>query len=130
MIKLNNQLRKALKPYPYVKLAILFGSMTDNSANFDSDLDLAVQADQALTLTEKMQLIEDLAQQFMRPIDLIDLHEVGEPLLGQIMAKGVRILGSDTDYGHLITRHIYAEADFMPYQRRILKERREQWIRS
>ena len=66
----------------------------------------------------------------MRPIDLIDLKDVGEPLLGQIIAKGRRIRGSDTAYGKLLARHLYAEADFMPYQRRILKERRDKWIGS
>ena len=117
-----------LSSYPSIKLAILFGSLASGKAKFESDLDLAVLSKQPLTQDEKMQLISILAQNFMRPIDLIDLHTVGEPLLGQILANGQRIIGSDTCYGHLITRHLYAEADFMPYQRRILKERREKWI--
>ena len=53
----------------------------------------------------------------MRPVDLIDLHEVGEPLLGQIIAHGKRVLGSDASYGNLISRHLYAESDSMPYRR-------------
>lgn len=126
----DNKIHKILGAYPSIKLAILFGSLANNSVKFESDLDLAVQSDRALTKNEKMQLIEDLAQYFMRPIDLIDLHKVGEPLLGQIIAKGRRILGSDTYYGHLLARHLYVEADFMPYQRRILKERRDKWIGS
>lgn len=127
---IDEKIHLILLDFPIINLAILFGSMASNTANFNSDLDLAVQADRALTQAEKMQLIEDLAQQFMRPVDLIDLHGVGEPLLGQIIAKGRRILGNDTTYGHLIARHIYAESDFMPYQRRILKERRDKWIES
>lgn len=126
----DNKIHEILGAYPSIKLAILFGSLANNSVKFESDLDLAVQSDRALTKYEKLQLIEDLAQYFMRPIDLIDLHEVGEPLLGQIIAKGRRILGSDTYYGHLLARHLYVEADFMPYQRRILKERRDKWIGS
>jgi len=59
----------------------------------------------------------------MRPVDLIDLHYVGEPLLGKIIAKGRRILGDNICSGYLIARYLSAEADFMPYQRRILKER-------
>ena len=126
---IDHQLQTALKPFPYIRLAILFGSLASNSATFESDLDLAVQADEALTVEQKMRLIEHLAQQLLRPVDLVDLHEAGEPLLGQILTKGRRILGSDTAYGFLIAKHVYAEADFMPYQRRILKERREQWIK-
>lgn len=124
------QLRQVLHNFPFVSLAILFGSLAKNQATFSSDLDLAVQAQRVLTLADKMRLIETLAQQFDRPVDLVDLREVGEPLLGQIITKGRRILGNDTDYGQLIARHLYEEADFMPYRRRILQERRERWIRS
>jgi predicted nucleotidyltransferase len=130
MNEIDVQLCKILNSYPFIKLAILFGSMAQNGAKFESDLDLAVQSDHVLTTEEKMELTSDLAQQFMRPIDLIDLRTVGEPLLGQIIVKGRRIIGTDTTYGDLIARHVYAEADFMPYQRRILKQRRDAWIGS
>ena len=130
MNPIDMQLHEVLAPFTFIKLGILFGSVANNTAKFDSDLDLAVQADRALTQDEKLQLIEALAKSFMRPIDLIDLHEVGEPLLGQIIARGRRILGSNIRYGNLLTRHLYAEADFVPYQRRILKERRDRWIGS
>jgi len=127
---IDQKIQMTLQNHPSIKLAILFGSMANNSEKFNSDLDLAVQGDRLLTVKQKMQLIEGLAESFMRPVDLIDLREVGEPLLGQIIAKGRRIIGSDTAYGELIAQHVYAEADFMPYQRRILKERRDAWIGS
>ena len=60
--------------------------------------------------------------------DLIDLRTVGEPLLGQIMQHGVRILGSDVLHAQYMTRHVMNAADFMPYQARILQERRQAWI--
>jgi len=119
-----------LNAYTFVKFAILFGSIAKGDEQFESDVDIAVQGDQVLTVDQKMQLTADLAQHFMRPIDLIDLRTVGEPLLGQILVKGRRIIGSDTAYGDLIAQHVYAEADFMPYQRRLLKQRRDAWIGS
>ena len=61
-------------------------------------------------------------------VDLIDLSVVGEPLLGQIVRHGRRVLGSDTIYGELISKHLFEQADFMPYQARILAERRMAWI--
>ena len=88
--QVDTQLRTLLKSYSIINLAILFGSMANNSEKFNSDLDLAVQSDQLLTIKQKMQLIESLAENFMRPVDLIDLHDVGEPLLGQIISKGRR----------------------------------------
>jgi hypothetical protein len=62
------------------------------------------------------------------PVDLIDLKRTGEPLLGQILKHGVRLMGSDTDYAALLTRHLFDAADFLPYRNRILAERRRAWI--
>ena len=63
-----------------------------------------------------------------RPVDLIDLHTVGEPLLGRIVTRGRRLMGDDTHYAHWIRKHLFEQADFMPYRSRILAERRQRWI--
>ena len=52
---------------------------------------------------------------------------VAEPLLGQIVRHGRRLLGSDSAYGQLISRHLFEQADFMPYRARVLAERRAAW---
>ena len=51
-------------------------------------------------------------------------RQAGEPLLGEVL-KGRRLLGSDTSYARLITRHLLDAADFLPYRERILSERRK-----
>jgi len=117
-----------LARHPGIKMAILFGSMAKGQAGYDSDVDLAVAATQPIELEEKMALMEALAEVTGRPIDLIDLTIVGEPLLGQILKRGKRILGTDESYAKLMMRHLVEEADFMPYYRRILAERRRAWI--
>ena len=76
----------------------------------------------------KIALIEKLAQASGLPIDLIDLKNVGVPLQGQILKHGIRLLGSDTDYAALLSRHLLDAADFLPYRNRILAERRQAWI--
>ncbi|MFT3789800.1 MAG: hypothetical protein QM741_01725 [Rudaea sp.] len=81
-----------------------------------------------MSAAEKMRLIEDLAAAIGRPVDLIDLKTVGEPLLGQIPQYGQRVLGSNTDYAALIRRHLFDAEDFLPYARRILHERKRAWI--
>jgi len=122
------QIRKVLERHNVIRLAILFGSLAKGAAHSESDLDLAVGADHPLDTDETMELIADLAEAFGRPVDLIDLSTVGEPLLGQIIAGGRRIVGSNTLYAELLLKHLYNQEDFVPYQRRILKERREAWI--
>ena len=125
---IDTRLRDVLARFPILVLAILFGSVAQGRQRADSDLDIAVAAKQALAVTEKMTLIEALAECTGRPIDLIDLKVVAEPLLGQIVRHGRRLLGSDTAYGQLITRHLFEQADFMPYRTRLLAERRAAWI--
>ena len=125
---LNKRIEEVLAQHGGIRLAILFGSLATGRATPESDLDLAVLLDAPLSAETKMALIGDLSQAMGRPVDLIDLRVTGESILGQILKYGVRLLGSDTDYAELIKRHLFDEADFMPYRRRILAERRLAWI--
>lgn len=124
----DERIQQILEKHPHILLAVLFGSLARNAANFDSDLDIAVRADRPLDADEKMRLIMDLAEAIGRPVDVVDLSTVGEPLLGQIMTGGRRLLGDDARYAALLSQHLFDQADFMPYRRRILQERRRAWI--
>jgi predicted nucleotidyltransferase len=125
---LNHRIREVLNQLGGIRLAILFGSLATGRATPASDLDLAVLMDAPLSAATKMALIGDLSLAIGRPVDLIDLKTTGEPLLGQILRHGVRLFGSESDYAELIKRHLFEEADFTPYRRRILTERRREWI--
>ena len=125
---IDAQLREVLARFPTLLLALVFGSVAQGRQRADSDLDIAVAAQQALTVEEKMDIIAALAARTGRPIDLIDLKVVVEPLLGQIVRHGRRLLGSDGAYGNLISKHLFEQADFMPYRNRVLAERRAAWI--
>jgi predicted nucleotidyltransferase len=120
---------EVLSRFPQVQLAILFGSCAKGNATAASDLDLGVLADKPLDAELSIRLIGEMAEKLGRPVDLVDLHTAGEPLLGEVL-KGRRLLGSDTSYARLITRHLLDAADFLPYRERILSERRRQWTGS
>ena len=113
---------------PGIELAIIFGSIAAGTERPESDLDLAVDAGHILTVEEKRILISELAGRIGRPVDLVDLRTAGEPLLGQILKHGIRILGSTACYARLLRRHLFDSADFLPYRERILRERRRAWI--
>ncbi len=125
---MDESLKQVLSNHPAILLALLFGSIAKGNANPESDIDLAVAANHPLTVNEKMQLIAELAQITGRPVDLVDLTTAGEPLLGQIIAHGKKIVRDDALYAEMINRHLLNQADFMPYKRRILEERRRKWI--
>lgn len=122
------QLKEVFAHFPAIVLVVLFGSVAKGVQRADSDLDVAIAAKQGLTIDEKIALVGALVERTGRTIDLIDLHMASEPLLGQIIRHGRRVLGSDTLYGELISRHLFEQADFMPYRARLLAERRMAWI--
>jgi len=128
MSKVDMAVLAVLNRHPEIHLAVLFGSMVTGHAGHDSDVDLAVARERALAAGEKMALMSELAEATGRVIDLIDLHSVGTLLLGQIVKRGRRVLGTDERYAELMKRYLFEEADFMPYYRRILSERRAAWI--
>lgn len=122
-------LLEVLNRFPRLELVLVFGSVAQGRARPESDLDIAVAAGhRALTAEERIALVEALAERTGRPVDLIDLHDAGEPLLGQILRHGQRLLGSDGAYGRLLSRHLFDQADFLPYRKRILAQRRAAWI--
>ena len=127
MHPITETLQPVLAQHPYIRQVIVFGSVAAGRPRADSDLDIAVQARRPLTTEQKIALIDDLTLATGRPIDLIDLKTVGEPLLGQIIKHGQRITGSDDDFVALVSKHLLDAADFLPYVERMLDERQRAW---
>ena len=127
-LAVSAQVRGVIARFPMVELALLFGSVATGRQRPDSDLDIAIAAKHRLTSDEKMDIIASLAEATGRPIDLVDLRQAGEPLMGQILTHGLRLMGTDLAYAPWITRHVMNQADFVPYRDRVLAERRAAWI--
>ncbi|MCA1767138.1 MAG: nucleotidyltransferase domain-containing protein, partial [Idiomarina sp.] len=123
-------LRSYLERDGDIELAILFGSMATGSFTKKSDIDLAIKKHRPITAQQKIELIEQIALLTGRAVDLVDLSTVGEPLLGQVLKYGKRLLGSDAAYAEIGLQHVYAQADFVPYMQRTLEERRQKWLES
>lgn len=126
MASIEKQLACFLSKRSWIKLAILFGSQATGRVTADSDIDLAVLSGAPLTSDEKLELMQSIGAEFGRPVDIIDLYDAGEPMLGQVL-KGTRLLGDNASYARLLTRHLLDAADFLPLQQRILKERHDAW---
>ena len=124
---MHSRLTALLSQYPEIKLAILFGSQATGNARPDSDIDLGILTQAPLTADFKLQLIQTIGAEFGRPVDIVDLYHVPEPITGQVF-KGIRLTGGDTAYAGLLTRHLLNVADFLPLHQRILTERRNRWI--
>lgn len=79
------------------KLLILFGSRATDHARADSDWDVAVVADHALSLGELSMLSEEAAQILDANEDKIDIVDLwsASPLLQQFVAKEGKLLRGD-----------------------------------
>jgi len=126
----HETISRILEGHPEIRLALLFGSVATGRATPESDLDVAIKAERALSSLDKTALIEELAEATGRPVDLIDLATAGEPLLGQILRNGKRLTGSPSELAKLMISHLGQQADFLPYRERILAERRRKWTGS
>ena len=85
MKTIETMIQATLALHPEIRLVILFGSLATGQGHHGSDVDLAIDAGQPLEVNAKMSLMAELAECTGRPVDLIDLQTVGEPLLGQIL---------------------------------------------
>jgi len=128
---LQQDLRRRLRAHGDIEAAWLFGSVAEEEADWESDLDVAVLGPCPLVGEEKRKLIDHLAQATGRPIDLIDLQSTRGPIVGRILREGIQLFCDDaTLYAEILKRWWGDQADWMPYRRRILRERRERWIES
>ena len=129
MLKLEKKVIDFLERSPDIILGVMFGSLTRGKGSANSDLDLGIAANKPLTAKAKKGLIEELAIISGRPVDLVDLRMAGEPILHKILTTGTLIYCADHGfYAELIKKMLFDEADFMPYRRRILSERKRAWI--
>ncbi len=127
MTGIAEELAQLLSDMPEIKLAFLFGSQAHGRSSSKSDIDLALLAAEPLQSARKLELIEAIGLEFGRSVDIVDLHDAPEPILGEVF-RGQRLLGDNATYAQLLTRHLLNTADYLPLRQRILSERRQAWI--
>ena len=121
-------LRKWLLGQPSIRVAILFGSFAKETVRASSDIDLALALNEPFTPEIKISMLESLSGLTDRYLDLVDLNEVGEPLLNQIIQHGKMLKGTRQDYIDLSIQNVNMMQDFVPYLERLLAERRERLL--
>ena len=113
-----------------VRRLAFFGSiLRDDSDSGSSDIDVAVAAETKLPLETRLAMAIRLSKALHREVDLIDLQDVTGEILQQSLCQGTNLLQRDASlHARLIQRLWFDQADMMPYRRRILAERRRQFL--
>jgi uncharacterized protein len=127
---MTTEILAALQMTDGLELAVVFGSVAQGTARFDSDLDIAVRYTTPLDAEQKLELIRALGATSGRPVDLIDLRTAGPIVARQALTLGKRLFGTDTDFASQLSRTLIDYADFAPLVERTLRERREAWMKA
>lgn len=80
---------------PDLRAVYRYGSAGGNYARVDSDIDLAVLADQPLSFDELSRLTVELMRLTGREVDLNDMRRLPVTLRVQIVADGCRLFATD-----------------------------------
>ena len=108
--------------------AILFGSYAKGTERAGSDIDVAIQLAKPMTPEQKLAYMERMQRCTGGIIDLVDLCKAGQPVLSQIMKYGKRLKGNSVQYAELAIKNVNTSQDFLPFVRRIMRERRERLL--
>ncbi len=112
-----------------VQVAYLFGSGAQGRLRFESDLDIGVGSTHGPLSSDEIHRIgQEIAVVAGRPADFVDLTCASAPVLRAALVKGRQLLCADR--GLLFALHrrlVYETEDFLPYQRRLLDQRRLRW---
>ncbi|MBF0351578.1 MAG: nucleotidyltransferase domain-containing protein [SAR324 cluster bacterium] len=122
---LFHKIEAILDRHPEILVATVFGSAIKNRMTPESDIDIAIAAEHALTFEQKQEIYLDFATSLPCEVDLIDLHQVDGPLLQQALCGNMIKKISSPLLASLFRKMWYNQADMMPYTRMILKKHAE-----
>jgi len=78
---------------PKLKAIYIFGSFASESANSESDVDIAYLSDESLSNVERWELSVELARLLRRDVDLADLRGANTIFRYQIISTAKRVYG-------------------------------------
>jgi len=124
---LFDKIKDCLKTYyPCIELAIVFGSFAQSKERKNSDLDIALAAQEKLPIDLRISILNSISLLINRNVDLIDLNDVSGTILKEILVKGHVILKQDVLlYARIIYRMLVDEEDFQKQRRRLAQQQRK-----
>ncbi|MEX2442753.1 MAG: nucleotidyltransferase domain-containing protein [Alkalispirochaeta sp.] len=120
-----------VKRHPAIRLAILYGSQARGTQRPDSDIDLAVAADDRTPLNEETLIDVSVASSLQtgREVQLRDLARAQGLFLKEVLTTGVVIYQRDPEIrGRLIIRMLDFVEDFQPIVSMIRRSKRERFL--
>ncbi|MFP5520388.1 MAG: type VII toxin-antitoxin system MntA family adenylyltransferase antitoxin [Bdellovibrionia bacterium] len=127
---LQTALTAFLNKHPEICLLGYYGSYAKGTPRPDSDVDICLAEERALTSEKKIQYINELTFLLKKEIDLIDLQAVNGVILKEALHSAHWIHRPPVAYAQILKKMLFDQADFQPYYQRILKAKRERFLKS
>ena len=112
--------------HPSLQLAMLFGSRATAQARPNSDVDLGVLAERALSPDVIADIAVAVSEHVDLEVDVVDLYDVPQPVTDYIL-RGIRLFGSDECFANIWTRHLIEKEDFGRLSDRAITGRVDAW---
>ncbi|WP_347359207.1 nucleotidyltransferase domain-containing protein [Bdellovibrio sp.] len=127
---LETALQTFLQKHPSVAVLGYFGSYAKGHPRSDSDVDICLAEDRPLSTEKKIQYINELTLLLRKEIDLLDLHTVNGVILKESLHTAKWVHKETAVYAQIMKRMLFDQADFQPYYQRMLKAKRERFLKS
>lgn len=129
----TTDLEKALQTFQQKHLAVgvigYFGSYAKNTARPDSDVDICIATDRPLAAETKLQYLSELTLLLTKEVDLLDLHSANGVILKEALHTAKWIRKDPATFAQILKRMLFEQADFQPYYQRMLKGKRERFLK-
>ena len=86
-----------------------FGSLAKETARPGSDIDLAILSRVALSELRRFELAQELAVQFHRDVDLVDLHAASTVVRMQVLSTGTCLASPDESARREFEMYAYSD---------------------
>ena len=122
--------KATLENLPEASLGVVYGSAATGRLTPESDVDVAVAADQPLSWERRMDWEGRLAAALGRTVDLLDLRQAHGPILREAPTPARLVFCRDRGlYAAPLHRMPGEQADFQPLLDRMLAARLARWTR-
>jgi len=132
-LKINEEKIKEIAQKYNLEMVLLFGSQVNGRAKPDSDVDIAYSVRKLLSVSEKIDLNNDLCNFFKKDIiDQIDIRSANPLLLHEISTNCKLLFGQEIDYIKFRTRafRVFIDSASLFRLQDILIEKRHEFLRQ
>nr|BFD62724.1 hypothetical protein BdHM001_14050 [Bdellovibrio sp. HM001] len=127
---LETALQTFLKKHPNVSVLGYFGSYAKGHPRPDSDVDICLAEDRPINAEKKIEYINELTLLLRKEVDLLDLNTANGVILKESLHTAKWVHKETVVFAQIMKRMLFDQADFQPYYQRILKAKRERFLKS